>query len=99
MDEIHNSKIENSLVSVVILNYNDVNYIEKCLDSVFRTTGCKFEVILIDNGSTDGSSLACKEKFPQIRLFQNKENFSHTKAMLSPTVCQHLYCVLSIFLS
>jgi len=76
MDEIHNSKIENSLVSVVILNYNDVNYIEKCLDSVFRTTGCKFEVILIDNGSTDGSSLACKEKFPQIRLFQNKENLA-----------------------
>ena len=77
MDEIHNSKIENSLVSVVILNYNDVNHIEKCLDSVFRTTGCKFEVILIDNGSTDGSSLACKEKFPQIRLFQNKENFGN----------------------
>ena len=57
MDEIHNSKIENSLVSVVILNYNDVNHIEKCLDSVFGTTGCKFEVILIDNGSTDARAV------------------------------------------
>ena len=78
MDKIHNLKIENSFVSIVILNYNDIQYIENCLESVFRTTGCKFEVILIDNGSTDGSALICKEKFPQIRLFQNKENLAMT---------------------
>ena len=63
-------------VSIIILNYNGIKYIENCLESVFRTTGCKFEVILIDNGSTDGSALICKEKFPQIRLFQNKENLA-----------------------
>ena len=76
MDKISNLKPENSLVSVVILNYNGIQYIENCLKSVFRTTGCKFEVILIDNGSTDDSAVICKEKFPLIRLFQNKENLA-----------------------
>ena len=69
-------KSKNSLVSVVILNYNDIQHIQKCLESVFNTTGCNFEVILIDNGSTDGSSLICKKKFPDIRLFQNEKNIA-----------------------
>jgi GT2 family glycosyltransferase len=76
MDVTHNPKIENSLVSVIILNYNDIEHIENCLDSVFKTIGCKFEVLLVDNASTDGSSLNCKKKFPQIRLYQNKENLA-----------------------
>ena len=58
-----------SFVSIVILNYNGVEYIEKCLESVYRTLGCNFEVILIDNSSTDGSQLICKQKFPQISIF------------------------------
>jgi len=66
----------NSFVSIVILNYNGVEYIEKCLESVYRTLGCNFEVILIDNASTDGSQLICKQKFPQIRLFENNVNLA-----------------------
>ena len=65
-----------SFVSIVILNYNGVEYIEKCLESVYRTLGCNFEVILIDNASTDGSQLICKQKFPQIRLFENNVNLA-----------------------
>ena len=70
------TSFSDSVVSVVILNYNGVGYIEKCLDSVYRTIGCKFEVILIDNASTDGSQLLCKKKFPEIRLFQNDVNLA-----------------------
>lgn len=71
-----NSLTNNSLVSVVILNYNGIEYIEKCLESVYDTVGCTFEVILIDNASTDNSQLICKEKFPQIRLFENNVNLA-----------------------
>ena len=39
--------VGDSFVSIIILNYNGIKYIENCLESVFRTTGCKFEVILI----------------------------------------------------
>ncbi len=73
---IDSSFTSDSFVSVVILNYNGSEYIEKCLESVFRTDGCKFEVILIDNASTDDSQLICKKKFPHIRLFQNDVNLA-----------------------
>lgn len=43
------------LVSVVIVSYNGKKYLSKCLDSVFKITYSAFEVVLVDNGSTDGS--------------------------------------------
>lgn len=43
------------LVSVVILNYNGRKFLRGCLDSVSKTKYENFEVILVDNGSTDGS--------------------------------------------
>jgi GT2 family glycosyltransferase len=76
MNQNINLKSKNPLVSIVILNYNDIQHIKKCLGTVFKTMGCNFEVILIDNGSTDGSSLICKEEFSNIRLFQNKKNLA-----------------------
>ena len=43
-------------VSVVIVNYNTCQMTSDCIDSVFeKTTGIEFEVILVDNASTDGS--------------------------------------------
>ena len=64
----------NDLVSVIIINFNGGDYILDCVDSVFKTCNCDFEVILIDNNSTDNSSNLCKEKFDQIRLFQSDKN-------------------------
>jgi GT2 family glycosyltransferase len=43
------------LVSVVVLNWNGKEVIFECLDSLLRQTCRSFEVILVDNGSTDGS--------------------------------------------
>lgn len=43
-------------VSVIIVNYNTCQMTAECIDSIFkRTIGLKFEVILVDNASTDGS--------------------------------------------
>jgi GT2 family glycosyltransferase len=44
------------LVSIVILNYNGKKFLSKCLDSVSKTNYPNFEVILVDNASTDGSA-------------------------------------------
>ena len=55
-------------VSIIVINYNGKEYLEGCIESIFNTIGCKFEVILIDNASTDSSSLDCSKKFPQIRF-------------------------------
>jgi GT2 family glycosyltransferase/predicted Zn-dependent protease len=48
--------VENSkLVSIIILTYNQLEYTKKCLDSIFRHTREPFELIIVDNGSTDGT--------------------------------------------
>lgn len=70
-----NSKIKDEFfISIIILNYNGGNTILDCVESVFKTVECKFEVILIDNNSSDNSHLLCQEKFPEIILIQNDQN-------------------------
>ena len=77
MNNHNSSSSENvPLVSIVILNYNGIDYLENCLESVYKTTDCTFEVLLIDNNSSDNSHIICKEKIPEIRLFENKKNLA-----------------------
>jgi GT2 family glycosyltransferase len=66
----------NPLISIIIINYNGIDYILDCIDSVFKTTNCNYEVLLIDNNSSDNSSKLCKEKYPEIRLFYNQKNLA-----------------------
>lgn len=47
------------LVSVIVPVYNAREYVEQCLDSLLAQTFKNFEVMLIDDGSTDGSSAIC----------------------------------------
>ena len=67
----------NPLVSIVILNYNAGNLLLNCVDSVFKSTYPNFEVLVVDNISTDNSHVLCKEKFEKIRLIENKENLGY----------------------
>lgn len=46
----------NNLVSVIVLVHNQLEFTKKCLDSVFRYTNVPFELIVVDNGSTDGTA-------------------------------------------
>jgi len=66
-----------SLTSIVILNYNAGELLLNCIKSIYKTQTCKFEVIVVDNVSTDNSHKKCKEKFPQINLIENKENLGY----------------------
>lgn len=49
----------NAMVSVIIPVYNSQQYLEKCLDSILEQTYTNYEVIIIDDGSTDKSGLIC----------------------------------------
>ncbi len=56
-------------LSVIIVNINQKDLLEKCLRSVFREVrGTSFEVIVVDNGSTDGSCEMVRSLFPEVRL-------------------------------
>lgn len=52
-------------ISIIVPVYNVREYLEKCLDSILKQTFTSFEVILINDGSTDGSGKLC-EKFAEI---------------------------------
>ena len=67
----------NSLVSIIILNYNAGELLLNCVESVFKTNYDNFEVIVVDNVSNDNSHRICKEKFGSIHLIENHENFGY----------------------
>ncbi len=46
---------ERKLVSIIILTFNAIEYTKKCLESIFAHTMYPFELVLVDNGSTDGT--------------------------------------------
>jgi GT2 family glycosyltransferase len=62
------------LVSLLILNYNGKRFLEDCFNSILATTYPNFEIIMIDNKSTDDSVDYVKQKFPQVFIFQNGIN-------------------------
>jgi len=62
-------------VSVIVISWNTRELLEKCLGSVYeRTAGIGFEIIVVDNASTDGSADMVREKYPQAMLLVNAEN-------------------------
>ncbi|MBQ5592699.1 MAG: glycosyltransferase [Clostridia bacterium] len=62
-------------VSVIVPIYNAEKYLEQCLDSVVNQTLKEIEIILIDDGSTDGSAEICKKYLDDERVtYFRKEN-------------------------
>ncbi|MBR6081510.1 MAG: glycosyltransferase family 2 protein, partial [Salinivirgaceae bacterium] len=62
-------------LSVVIVNYNVKYFLEQCLHSVLKAAqGIDTEIFVVDNNSVDGSCAMVAEKFPQVKLIENKRN-------------------------
>jgi|WetSurMetagenome_2_1015567.scaffolds.fasta_scaffold07900_4 GT2 family glycosyltransferase len=68
------------LVSIVIANWNGLKYLNDCLDSLLRQTYSPIEIILVDNGSEDGSPDFIKEKYNSIKIIRNKTNMGFASA-------------------
>lgn len=60
--------------TVVIPNYNGIEYLKDCLDSLRMQSRQDFRVLLIDNGSKDGSAAFVKEHYPEVTLICFPEN-------------------------
>jgi GT2 family glycosyltransferase len=69
-------------ISIIIVNYNVQYFIEQCLNSIYGISDFdgKFEVIVVDNDSSDGSINLIKEKFEQVHLIENSENVGFSVA-------------------
>lgn len=67
--------------TVVIPNWNGKNYLKDCIDSLLEQEGGAPEIILVDNGSDDGSVAFMKGNYPAVTLIEFQENTGFCKAV------------------
>ena len=64
-----------SVVKIVILNWNGAAHLRRFLPSVVRTASPGVEIVVADNGSTDGSAALVEREFPSVTLLRLPENY------------------------
>lgn len=68
-------------LSVIIVNYNVRQFLENALASLYRAMeGIDGEIFVVDNASDDGSVEMVREKFPDVRLIENRANLGFARA-------------------
>ncbi|MBQ3104974.1 MAG: glycosyltransferase family 2 protein [Lachnospiraceae bacterium] len=67
--------------TIVIPNYNGMRFLEGCLGALSKDTSAPFDVILVDNGSTDGSPEWLRSKYPRYTLLSLPANEGFSKAV------------------
>ena len=68
-------------VSIIIPMYNVEKYVGFCLESILAQTFTDFEVIVVDDCSTDGSLELLKSRYPSVRVIANDENLGFAAAV------------------
>lgn len=68
-------------VSIVVLNYNGKAFLDDCLNSIFniRYHSSLYEVLVVDNASTDGSIEYIRNRFTKVKLFALENNYGFTE--------------------
>jgi GT2 family glycosyltransferase len=68
-------------LSICVVSFNAAKYLENCLRSLYENAPAKsFEIVIVDNASTDDSVKIIREQFPSVRLIRNKDNSGFVKA-------------------
>lgn len=68
-------------VSAIIVNWNGKNETADCIESLLKQDTPDIEIIVSDNGSSDGSNEFIREKFPAVRLLENGKNLGFGAAV------------------
>lgn len=68
------------VVSVIVVNYNGKAFLERCFSSLMAQTYPSVELILVDNGSSDGSVDLVMRQFPAVRVILNDKNLGFAEA-------------------
>lgn len=64
-------------VSVIVVNYNSMPHIDVCISSILKQDYSSFEVIFVDNASTDGSLEYARKAFPELVFAANDSNLGY----------------------
>jgi GT2 family glycosyltransferase len=85
-------------VSIIIVNWNTKDILRNCLKSVYEQAGAvEFEIIVVDNASSDGSPEMMRSDFPQVTLIANDSNRGYAAAMNQgmKVACGRYYLLLN----
>jgi GT2 family glycosyltransferase len=62
-------------ISFIIVNWNTKGLLRECLDSIYKTVcNLAYEIIVVDNASSDGSAAMLAAEYPQVKVIENTEN-------------------------
>ena len=61
-------------VTIIIPSFNGQHLLAECLPALMSQSYSDFDVIVIDNGSDDGTVIWLKNEFPQVQIIENKVN-------------------------
>jgi len=76
------TRSEGLALSVVIVSYNSSAVLGECLSSILETgSNTHFEIIVVDNRSTDGTPDYIREHHPGVRLVENQRNLGYSRAV------------------
>jgi GT2 family glycosyltransferase len=75
------SQNSTSTISVVIVNWNSAGDLSECLTSLERQSLAPLEIIVVDNGSSDGSAAMVRQRFPAVQLVSNEHNLGFAPAV------------------
>ena len=69
--------MEKPFVTVIVLNWNGKDLTIECLESLKQVNYSNFNILVVDNGSTDGSVELLKEKFPEVSILVLEKNLGY----------------------
>ncbi len=67
-------------VSVQIVTWNSMNYIMECLESLMKQSFRDFSILVIDNGSDDGTVKFIRSYYPTVSILENSKNLGYSRA-------------------
>ncbi|OGC13395.1 hypothetical protein A3D23_04505 [candidate division WOR-1 bacterium RIFCSPHIGHO2_02_FULL_53_26] len=68
-------------LSIIIVNYNNRGFLKDCLDSIYNSTRrVSFEIIFVDNHSSDNSVEFVRHTYPKVQVIENPANFGFCRA-------------------
>ncbi len=69
------------MVSIIIVTFNSSKYIRACIDSIYeKTSDCDYEIIVVDNNSSDDTVDILYHEYKKVRLIRNTHNTGFAKA-------------------
>jgi GT2 family glycosyltransferase len=76
-----NRQESNPILSIIIVTWNGKKYALECIESLHQNeSAVSAEIIVVDNGSSDGTPAAIRHRFPSVKVIENHSNLGFAKA-------------------